>query len=104
MATLYFPLSTQYASLLQGLYQDDEVSHWPVDNYFDETERIQSWFVDGVLKYYRSVESYVSSLLEKGFAIQGLAEPKPSEWHLNQYPHLALHGRRPALLVIKAGK
>ncbi|MGL6260170.1 class I SAM-dependent methyltransferase [Vibrio sp. WXL210] len=91
-------------SLLNGLYENDEESHWPVDNYFDESERNQNWFVEGVLKYHRSVESYVGALLGAGFTLQGLAEPQPSEKHIKQYPQLALHSRRPALLVLKSGK
>jgi SAM-dependent methyltransferase len=33
--------------------------HWPVDRYRDEGERRTHWFVDGVVKYHRTVETYV---------------------------------------------
>ncbi|MGL6315081.1 class I SAM-dependent methyltransferase [Vibrio sp. WXL103] len=91
-------------SLLQGLYESKEGSHWPVDRYFDESERRQNWFVDGVIKYHRTTESYIGALLNAGFRLQGLAEPQPSNELIQQQPQLKLHSRRPALLVFKLAK
>ncbi|KIF54649.1 class I SAM-dependent methyltransferase [Vibrio owensii] len=91
-------------SLLKGLYETQGESHWPVDNYFNETKREQNWFVNGVVKFHRSVQSYVSTLLDAGFSIQGFSEPQPSEEDIAAVPELSIHKRRPAILVIKGGK
>src|SRR5207248_7134016 len=41
---------------------DGNILHWPVDGYRDEGERRHRWFVDGVRKYHRTVETYVNTL------------------------------------------
>jgi ubiquinone/menaquinone biosynthesis C-methylase UbiE len=77
-------------------------SHWPVDRYQDEGERQTVWFVDGVTKYHRTVETYVNGLLSTGFRIVRLEEPAPLPEAVLAQPRLRAHLRRPPLLLLAA--
>jgi hypothetical protein len=45
--------------------------HWPVDRYRDEGKRRTRWFVDGVVKHHRTVETYVNGVLAAGLLARG---------------------------------
>jgi 2-polyprenyl-3-methyl-5-hydroxy-6-metoxy-1,4-benzoquinol methylase len=77
-----------------------DCSHWPVDNYSEEGPRHTHWFVDGVVKYHRTVASYVSGLLAAGFTLTAMSEPTPSEEALASRADLEDHQRRPPFLVL----
>lgn len=79
---------------------DGNRSHWPVDNYSEEGPRHTHWFVDGVVKYHRTVASYVSGLLAAGFTLTAISEPAPSEEALASRADLKDHQRRPPFLVL----
>ncbi len=74
--------------------------YWPVDRYFDEGARISHWFVDGVVKYHRTVETYVRLQANAGFQMTALVEPQPEEIQLAKRPDLKDELRRPAFLII----
>ncbi|MCZ0735844.1 class I SAM-dependent methyltransferase [Phreatobacter sp. AB_2022a] len=76
--------------------------HWPVDRYREEGRRDTRWFVDGVVKYHRTVETYVTGLIAAGFRIEALGEPAPTAAALAARPELALHARRPPFLLLSA--
>jgi hypothetical protein len=46
-----------------------------VDNYRPEGERRTKWFIDGVVKYHRTIETYVNGLIATGFTLRRLLEP-----------------------------
>jgi SAM-dependent methyltransferase len=73
-----------------------------IDDYADEGPRHTSWFVDDVVKYHRTVAAIVNDVLDAGLTLQRLEEPAPSASELIQRPELAMHRRRPALLVLRA--
>ena len=79
-----------------------EPKHWPVDRYHDTGERRVRWLVDGVVKYHRTVEDYVSLVTGAGFVLERLAEPAPPDHLIRQLPPLALERRRPPYLMIAA--
>jgi SAM-dependent methyltransferase len=82
---------------------DGTALHWPVDRYRDEGERRTTWFVDGVVKYHRTVETYVNTLLAAGFALVRLEEPEAeSPALLAKRPELRTERRRPPFLLIGA--
>lgn len=56
---------------------DNIARHWPVDNYSDDGPRRTKWFVDNVLKYHQTVETYINGLLDAGFRIYGWRSPHP---------------------------
>lgn len=81
---------------------DGAPRHWPVDRYRDEGPRATSWFIDGVTKYHRTVETYVNDLLDAGFGLNRLEEPAPLDDALARNAALELHRRRPPFLLIAA--
>lgn len=85
---------------------DEAMNHryWLVDQYSFEGQRSTDWFVNGVIKYHRTVETYVMTLIREGFEILHLAEPIASDTFIRQNPELKLHSNRPPILLIKARK
>lgn len=81
-----------------------EPLHWPVDRYGEEGRRDTRWFVDGVVKYHRSVASHVNGLIEAGLVLARLEEPLPLPAALAARPELDLHRRRPPVLLLAADK
>ncbi len=96
------PICTALAA--QKWHQDDAGNEqfWPIDNYRDEGPRQTHWFVDDVIKYHRTVETYVNGLLDAGLQITRLLEPEPvkdatdAKWEM--------HRRRPPFLILAAQK
>ena len=76
--------------------------HWLVDRYRDEGPRATRWFVDGVVKYHRTVETYVGALLAAGFALTHLGGPGPAPAALAARPDLVNENRRPPFLLLAA--
>jgi ubiquinone/menaquinone biosynthesis C-methylase UbiE len=74
--------------------------YWPIDDYWREGKRETRWFVDGVIKHHRTVETYVMGLLRAGFALTALREPLPIEGAETAVPELDLHRRRPPFLLL----
>ncbi|WP_323118249.1 class I SAM-dependent methyltransferase [Burkholderia alba] len=95
------PICTAYPS---GWVRDDDgrKQHWPVDRYRQEGRRDTRWFVDGVIKYHRTVETYVNTLLKAGFTLTHLGEPAPVADALAIRPDLEADCRRPPFLFLAA--
>jgi len=93
-------------ALCSGWIENDhgDQLHWPVDRYWDEGERKQRWFVDGVIKFHRTVQTYIDLILGAGFTLTRLLEPHAAAEVLLQRPDLGDTVRRPALLVIATQK
>lgn len=96
------PMCTAIGHNRWHLDADGYAAFWPVDRYQDEGVRRTHWFVDDVIKYHRTVATYVRDLLEAGFQLTGLAEPQPSDESVRAYPDLANQQRRPPFLVMAA--
>lgn len=78
--------------------------HWPVDGYRDEGIRHVRWFVDDVIKYHRTIETWVNTLIDHGLAIRKIAEPEPPAELIREHPELSDERRRPPFLLIAAQK
>lgn len=78
--------------------------HWPVDRYGEEGPRDTRWFVDGVVKYHRTVASYANGLVEAGLTLARLEEPEADPAALQARPELAQQRRRPPFLLLAADK
>jgi SAM-dependent methyltransferase len=76
--------------------------HWPVDNYQQQDLRHTQWLADDVIKYHRTIETYVNSLIDAGFRISRLLEPAPTAEMLNENPDWADECRRPMFLLLAA--
>jgi SAM-dependent methyltransferase len=95
------PVCTAYPA---GWARDNEgrKRHWPVDHYRQEGKRDTRWFVDGVIKYHRTVETYINTLIQAGFRLEHLGEPAPSAEALKVRPTLEDDCRRPPFLFLRA--
>lgn len=81
-----------------------EIQHWPVDYYFKEGIRKTKFLGEEVTKYHRTLTSYVNTLLETGFNIEKVIEPKLSSEMLAQIPQMEEELRRPMMLLIAVTK
>ncbi|HXZ05562.1 MAG TPA: hypothetical protein VEH81_12060 [Ktedonobacteraceae bacterium] len=84
--------------------QHGERLHWPVDHYQEEGPRLAKFLDHDVLKYHRTVASYVHALLDAGFMISRLSEPQPSQEMQARDPEMQDESRRPMFLLIAATK
>jgi SAM-dependent methyltransferase len=81
-----------------------EALYWPLDHYRQEGRRNTKWFIDGVVKYHRTVATYVNTLLSIGFQMENLDEPMPADEVLALRPELQVHSRRPPILLLAASR
>lgn len=79
-------------------------SHWPVDNYFTEGRRDAVFLGEPVVKYHKTLTTYLSTLLKTGFCITGIVEPQPAEELLASVPGMRDELRRPMMLLVSAKK
>ena len=90
----------------QDWYYDDKgnILHWPVDHYFTEGIRNAKFLGEEVIKYHRTLTTYLNSLIKIGFEITGVVEPKPAENLLNTVSGMLDELRRPMMLLVSARK
>lgn len=81
-----------------------ELLHWPVDEYQSEGIRQTSFLGEDVIKYHRTVETYVNTLIRNGFMITRISEPIPPQEMIDQNPYFKNELRRPMFLMIAAKK
>lgn len=79
------------------------IKHFPLDNYFREGERMTGFLGFPVRKYHRTLTTYLSVLLDSGFAVTAVREPEVPE-HLKGLEEMKNEWRRPMMLVIRAEK
>ncbi len=77
---------------------------WPVSDYFDEGPRTSTWFVDGVVRYHRSLSTTLNQLGAAGFDLDLVAEPRPTDEALRRNPDCRDDLVRPSVLVVRAVK
>lgn len=97
------PVFTAYGT--QDWYYDDQhrIQHFPVDNYFYEGERKATFLGEEVVKYHKTLTTYLNTLLVNGFELLNVVEPQPP------VEMLSIEGmkdemRRPMMLIIAARK
>lgn len=78
--------------------------HWPVDHYQQEGIRHARWIADDVVKYHRTLASYVNTLLDAGLVITRVVEPTPSAEMLAERPDFKDELRRPTFMLLAATK
>ncbi len=90
----------------QDWYYDDKgnILHWPVDQYFTEGFRKASFLGEEVIKYHKTLTTYLNCLIKAEFEITGLVEPKPEENLLHTVPGMLDELRRPMMLLVSARK
>jgi SAM-dependent methyltransferase len=80
----------------------DGLKVWPLNDYLVEGKRVTDWITSGVVKYHRTVSSYVNSLLEHGFHLVRLEEWGPNQEQIAERSELAEELHRPPFLLISA--
>ncbi|GAA0614391.1 hypothetical protein GCM10009001_34590 [Virgibacillus siamensis] len=90
----------------QDWYYDQEGNrlYWPVDHYQSEGIRHTSFLSEPVMKYHRTVSSYVNILISAGFGITAIKEPTPTEEMLATDPNMKDENRRPMFMIVAANK
>jgi SAM-dependent methyltransferase len=98
------PVFTAYGK--QDWFYDAEGNklHWPVDNYFQQGKRKAIFLGKEVIKYHRTLNTYINGLLSHGFHINGFVEPSPEAQMLAQNPDWQEELRRPMMLIISSTK
>lgn len=95
------PVFTSYGT--QDWYYDacGNILHFPVDNYYYEGKRNAVFLGEQVIKYHRTLTTYLNTLLQNNFEIQHVIEPQPPEEMLNM-KGMKDEMRRPMMLLISA--
>ena len=73
-------------------------------NYGVECERESVWFVDNVKKYHRTFSTIINTLVEKGFLIEKVIEPFPTEQILKEYPKYKDLFHKPDFMLVRVRK
>ena len=97
------PVFTAYGT--QDWYRDADGTplHWPVDRYFAEGAREAVFLGETVVKYHRTLTTYLGDLPRSGFAIDAVVEPQPDPAMLDR-PGMRDELRRPMMLLVAAQK
>lgn len=90
----------------QDWYYDEDGNrmHWPVDRYFTEDIRKSVFLGEEVMKYHKTMTTYLNTLIKTGFEITGIVEPMPEESMLKESLEMQDELRRPMMLLISAIK
>lgn len=98
------PIFTSYGN--QEWYYDEQGNrlHWPVDRYFIEGIRKANFLGEEVIKYHKTLTTYINNLIMANFEVTKLIEPKPEESMLKDSSEMQDELRRPMMLLISAKK
>ncbi len=76
---------------------------WPINDYLVEGKRVTDWIRPGIVKYHRSIASYVNNLLAQGFSLERLEEWEPTPEQIAERPEMREELHRPPFLLVAAG-
>lgn len=97
------PVFTAYGTQ-DWVYDDNgDILHFPVDRYFDQGARDAVFLGEHVIKYHRTLTTYLNTLLQNGLALRHIIEPQPPEAMLS-LPGMRDERRRPMMLIVAAEK
>lgn len=97
------PVFTAYGSQDWYYDEDGKILHFPVDNYYYEGKRTATFLGEKVIKYHRTLTTYLNTLLSAGFILENVVEPQPPE-HMMDVPGMKDEMRRPMMLIVKCRK
>lgn len=98
------PVFTAYGTQDWYYGENGEILHFPVDNYYYEGKRVAHFLGENVIKYHRTLTTYLNGLLANGFQINSVVEPQPPERLMETVPGMKDEMRRPMMLIVSAGK
>lgn len=82
----------------------DEEQAWLLTHYFDEGERRVEWYIPGVIKYHRRIDTMANALIKQGFVIEQVLEPTPTPEVVAEHPRSRGDSIRPGVLGIRVRK
>lgn len=97
------PVFTAYGSQDWYYGEDGQILHFPVDNYYLEGARDATFLGEHVVKYHRTLTTYLDTLLKSSFRLRRVVEPQPPE-NMLELPGMRDELRRPMMLLIAAEK
>ncbi|HHP0356089.1 TPA: class I SAM-dependent methyltransferase [Campylobacter lari subsp. concheus] len=98
------------ANISQDFIYDNygDIQCFPIKNYFYENKNKYNFLGEDVVKYHRTLTSYISTLLQNNFKITNIIEPKPSDKIINLFPEFKNEFKkewhRPMMLIISCVK
>lgn len=98
------PLFTAFGAQDWEYDEHGNKKHWPVDSYFIEGKRNAVFLGENVIKYHKTLTTYLNTLIKNGFEITAIVEPMPSKEMLAKIPEMKDELRRPMMLLISAVK
>lgn len=98
------PVFTAYGNQDWSYDENNQRIHWPVDHYFLEGKRTAVFLGEEVVKYHKTLTTYLNTLLKTGFSITGIVEPQPASHLLDSVPEMGDELRRPMMLLVSARK
>ena len=90
-----------------GHFNKDENGNrvsYTFSNYNEPGERRIHWYVDGVVKYHRTISNIINALAKAGFIIEEVCEPVPEDWAIEKLPTIVKEYIKPNFLIVKARK
>lgn len=75
-----------------------------MDNYFDEGKRESNFLGENVIKYHKTLTTYINDLLKCGFIIKEVIEPIPPKEMLDEVEGMKDELLRPMMLLVSARK
>ena len=97
------PVFTSYGT--QDWYYDENgtILHFPVDNYYYEGRRDALFLGEKVVKYHRTLTTYLNTLLQNGLELRHIIEPQPPR-EMMDLDGMKDEMRRPMMLLVAAVK
>ncbi len=83
--------------------QAGNILHFPVDNYYYEGQRQAVFLGEPVIKYHRTLTTYLETWLRLGLTLTHVIEPQPPA-SLMHLPGMEAEMRRPMMLLVAARK
>ncbi len=81
---------------------EGQLKHWPIDHYYIEGQRQSHFLGQEIVKYHKTLTTYLNTLLINGFQWNQIVEPQPSQELLRKIPEMKNELRRPMMLLVSA--
>lgn len=98
------PVFTAYGTQDWFYDEDGNILHFPVDRYYYEGKRVARFLEEDVLKYHKTLTTYLEGLLQNGFTLRHVVEPQPPKEMIGTVPGMEDEMRRPMMLIVSAEK
>lgn len=86
------------------ILENGQISHYQLSDYPESGLRKVFWIVDGVIKYHRQFSDIINPLLNNGFQLLEIAEPKIAEKWARNIQDAQKSKHVPNFLIVKAKK